>query len=1019
MKLQTLELQAFGPFAGKEVIHFDALGDNPLFLIDGPTGAGKSSILHGICYALYGETTDSERKDQGLRCDFAAGESLTSVTLTFKIKDRRYRITRVPTQMRPAKRGDGETEEKASAHLREVLEDGTETTLVAKKKKDADERIREIVGLTAEQFRQVMVLPQGKFRELLLAKSDDRQTILSTLFETGLYKQIELLLKDKAGNIERENKAFELRIDDALADVGVNSLEALLEKRQAEEERLTLATAQKQQCTAVLQRQQHQATAAQEIKSRFEQRAGLKTQLAQKQAEVENINKIRRAIVQGDAAFDIAPLWRDAQNSQKNVMEQRGAVALIEQQRVNAAHQTQITAAELVAATSRYSQRDGLISQAQRLSDYQAQLSGYEQIQVRLSQTVQHEQQCLREKAQQKAQYQTLIEQIKGHKDAIEQRQQRLQNKANIVQSIHTAKEIFEQRKALDEQQTLRQSLETKTAEAGRQRDLAKRQYQTAEQHADQLEMRWFSSQAAILAAKLEQDVPCPVCGSIEHPSPASFESDAASVDKEGVELARQQQKAQQNTYNLSEKNYQDALRLLQECEQQVQLLIGQLGDLASLELDHFKQQLSALETQLQQTDQDEQQLAALRQTLNRDEQALTVLNDVITQQEEHLRQASAKHAAAQAALVAAEKNLPDEYRDLTTLNQALTQVQQQIELLERDYGSAQAKDKEQQQILSAFGVRLEEAGIQLSKLTDQAQLAAAAWEQALQERFASQAAFDDALLDREQLKALRQTVADYDDLVKQLATQIDMLDAALEGKAQPDLDAISGAVEQAEAEFTLADQAWIDSKTALARLKGVESKIAEIKRRQQSIRQKYEVVGALSKAASGQGNVRVSLERFVLGTLLDTVLSVASQRLHLMSKGQYRLVRQNEQAQKRNVTAGLDLAIDDAFTGKVRPVATLSGGESFMASLSLALALSDVVQQRSGGIQLDTLFIDEGFGSLDQESLQLAINALIDLQSTGRAIGIISHVSELKEQMALRIDVIGSREGSTVRVVT
>ena len=155
-----------------------------------------------------------------------------------------------------------------------------------------------------------------------------------------------------------------------------------------------------------------------------------------------------------------------------------------------------------------------------------------------------------------------------------------------------------------------------------------------------------------------------------------------------------------------------------------------------------------------------------------------------------------------------------------------------------------------------------------------------------------------------------------------------------------------------------------------------------------------------------------------MLGNILDSVLSIASQRLHTMSRGQYQLVRQNEEDQKKNIPAGLDLAIDDAYTGKIRPVATLSGGESFMASLALALALSDVVQERSGGIQLDTLFVDEGFGSLDQESSQLAIDILVDLQSTGRTIGIISHVSELKEQMALRVDVTGSREGSSIRVI-
>lgn len=196
MKLHSLEIQAFGPFSNKETIEFSALGENALFLIDGPTGAGKSSILHAICYALYGETTDSDRKELGLRCDHAEADVLTELTLEFSIRDDKYRITRVPNQMRPSKRGEGEAEQKPTAHLRRVFDDSEEETIVAKKTREADTKIEQIVGLTAEQFLQVMVLPQGKFRELLLAKSDDRQVILSTLFQTEIYKRIEQLLKD-------------------------------------------------------------------------------------------------------------------------------------------------------------------------------------------------------------------------------------------------------------------------------------------------------------------------------------------------------------------------------------------------------------------------------------------------------------------------------------------------------------------------------------------------------------------------------------------------------------------------------------------------------------------------------------------------------------------------------------------------------------------------------------------------------------------------------------------------------
>ena len=227
MKLHWLSITAFGPFAESETINFDQLGHNPLFLIDGRTGAGKSSILHAISYALFGETTDTDRKDEGLRCDHADKNLLTELSLEFSIRTDRYRIRRIPPQKRPALRGVGETEQSAVAELVRIELNGSTTTLVAKKKTEADTAIRRILGLTSEQFRQVMVLPQGKFRELLLAKSTDRQAILSTLFQTQVYKRIEEILNDQSNAIERENTRFEQRIKDELDAVKVKSREEL------------------------------------------------------------------------------------------------------------------------------------------------------------------------------------------------------------------------------------------------------------------------------------------------------------------------------------------------------------------------------------------------------------------------------------------------------------------------------------------------------------------------------------------------------------------------------------------------------------------------------------------------------------------------------------------------------------------------------------------------------------------------------------------------------------------------
>jgi exonuclease SbcC len=293
-------------------------------------------------------------------------------------------------------------------------------------------------------------------------------------------------------------------------------------------------------------------------------------------------------------------------------------------------------------------------------------------------------------------------------------------------------------------------------------------------------------------------------------------------------------------------------------------------------------------------------------------------------------------------------------------------------------------------------------------------------WEQALVDSdFVTVEDFLAAALTGGELESMCHHVKTYDDQVKKLQAELGLLKEQLKGKHRLDLEKLQQSHDELNTVFKAAEGLWAEASQYLTKLSDTQKKIEQITQEQEEIAKQYEVVGVLSKAASGRGNVRVSLERFVLGNILDQVLSIASQRLHTMSKGQYRLIRQNEKYQKKNTTAGLDLAIDDAYTGKARPVATLSGGESFMASLALALGLSDVVQERSGGIQLDTLFIDEGFGSLDQESLQLAINTLVTLQSTGRTIGIISHVSELKEQMSQRIEVVGSRRGSCIRMVT
>jgi exonuclease SbcC len=292
-------------------------------------------------------------------------------------------------------------------------------------------------------------------------------------------------------------------------------------------------------------------------------------------------------------------------------------------------------------------------------------------------------------------------------------------------------------------------------------------------------------------------------------------------------------------------------------------------------------------------------------------------------------------------------------------------------------------------------------------------------WNSALQDSpFADVKAFQSALLSETDQQALKNNIDTFRTDLSVLKGIVQQLKADLATQALPDLIKLEQELNNQTAEFKLVDAAWRKIEERNNLLINIKAQLNQIRIKTVELEAQYQIFGTLSDVANGTSGKRISLQRFVLSVLLDDVLIQASQRLHIMSKGRYRLLRKIDPI-GGNAAAGLDLEVEDNYTDKTRSVATLSGGESFMAALSLALGLSDVVQAYAGGIKLDTLFIDEGFGSLDPESLDLAIKTLIDLQSSGRMIGIISHVTELKEQMALRIDVKSSREGSSITTVS
>lgn len=858
----TLTLQAFGPFARRDTIDFTALGKSPLFLINGPTGAGKSSILDAICFALYGQTTGNERDAGQMRCDQAAPDLLTEVTLTFRLRESTYRVRRVPQQERPKANGEGTTTQAAEAQLWRLTPEGQEDEcLVARKVTDANGQLQQLLGLDARQFRQVMVLPQGKFRELLLAGSKEREEIFAQLFQTQIFQRIEQRLADQAKHIVREVNDHRQRVQGMLAASDVESeaaleaaLAALAPDHQTARHDLALAAEQREQAVAAAQ-------SAAALARQFAQHAALVNAKAALLVQQPAVQRAQQQLRQHEQTQALATPFYARQSAQQNVTAAQREWAAAEQAiapRQAAHQQAQET---LEAANAQYEQLPALQRQAYALE--------------------QSLDQC-----------QALA--------TLEKQQQAL------AQQVARARENAQQKQRAATQQ---------------------------EQHAIEQEMRWHQGQAALLAEQLEGGQPCPVCGSREHPAPASTAQ--LLVTQEEVKQARSTHERARQAWVSAQ---QDAQRLEQQAEhvgEQCQKLRKQLGDSASLESVNAS-------------------LAAVKREMDTCERSWKAAQS----------QAQTAHTA------------------FTQAQTTLTQTTQRQAEAQRTLEAAQAE-----------------------------------WQTALQgSPFEDEQAFITARLDTAEQQRLSDDVARFQRELARLEGQLEASAPLLEGKTPPDVAALDAQADNSKAREEACRQHYQRLSARVDQLTATRQRLAEARNVEAALDEQYKLWGTLSEVANGRTGNRISLQRFVLGVLLDDVLIQASARLVRMSRGRYQLVRR-EDPSKGNKASGLELDVADTYTGKNRPVATLSGGESFMAALALALGLSDVVQAYAGGIQLDTLFIDEGFGSLDQDALDQAIAMLSELQMSGRMIGIISHVSELKEQMPIRIDVLPSRQGSTVVV--
>ncbi|MDD3673983.1 AAA family ATPase [Thauera propionica] len=1039
MKPLKLSLQAFGPFATREEVDFTRLPPGALFLIAGPTGAGKTSILDGITYALYGDTSGGERSAREMRSHHADAALQTEVELEFALGAQRYRVRRVPEQTRAAQRGGGVVNAPAKAELFRLDANGVDWVPLAQRTTEVTALVEDLLGFKADQFRQVVLLPQGQFRKLLAASSAEREKILETLFGTATYKRLQDALKAEAAALRERGEKAALQRQTLLGQAGVDTMDALVARRDALQGQLvTLGDAEQQaraEDTAARAALQH----GQAVEAQFAEAAAAAAALQALEAGKAELDAQRLRLEQARRALQVLPADAALASARRSADEARQRETQAARDAAEAVHRLGQAETALQAETARAPEREaaqrellrleGLAEAVARLAQAEAEAARSEAARIAADKALAAAtatQQTLATRRTTLAARIEALQPLAGNCAALELRLQQAEQRARALAALAAARK----------QLAGREAEETK---ARTRHDAAQRAAGEARAKAAALDAGWRQAQAAILAAHLHDGEACPVCGSAAHPSPARHEGELPTEQtlQAAAELAREAETAldaARQALNAAELARATAAAEVATRAAELQPVESQPADGAAPEHPQSvvaegtpATDAAELRRHLDAARAAALELEPLRAQLQTTDAELA--NAAIVGEHARTQAAEAASAARAAQHVADERRagVPDALRTPAALQAGIAQAQDTRQRLERALQQAQSAQGEAASRAAALRAQhatlaegAQAAQVRVGEAAQQfvgALQAAGFWPGGADEGTVDQgeAAWRAALLSPERITALEAAVRDADDRRAAAHERAGRAAQAVAGLLRPDLAALDARATAARVQVEAVVDRIGQTRSELRTVTDTLARLDEIARESGAIEAEYRVVGHLADIANGNNGRNLTFQRYVLAALLDDVLRAASLRLSAMSRGRYQLQRREDVADARRA-AGLDLEVFDEYTGRTRPASTLSGGEGFMASLSLALGLSDVVQAYAGGVQLDTLFIDEGFGSLDPEALDMAMKALIDLQQRGRTVGVISHVEEMKQQIDVAIEVVQGVRGSRVR---
>ena len=916
MRPIKLTISAFGPYADLTVLNLDKLGENGLYLITGTTGAGKTSIFDAIAYALYGTPSGSSRKDSMLRSKYANTSTDTFVELTFVCNGKTYTVRRNPSYERPKLRGEGTTKQTAKAELH--YPDGR---IVDKSEKEVTDAVSEVIGIDRNQFLQIAMIAQGDFLKLLHAKTEDRKAIFRQIFKTQKFEKIQYKLKEEAQRLRAQ-------YDDARKSLLTYAQGIACDPENLHHSEVMLAKSNQIPTTRTIE------LLTQLITEDTEAQANLNNtvQAISKDLEIVNANIGK--------AEEYAQNVKTFEQKQQELPQKAGAFAdakeRLETEKAKQPEREQLDK-KMTTLEGELAQYDA----ADKLANEIAMLAAS----IQTAQTKQNEMQTLL--GSREAEIKQSRETIKSLSDA-DSKKEKLEAEKEKINGQEEKIKVLQ--KSLKEFESLCKDYADKQAEYQALMDAA----QKASELYNTKNKAFLDEQAGVLASKLEEGTPCPVCGSTHHPILAAISENAPTE----AEL-KSAQKAAEDAQKRAEQKSVECGSLkgkVETLEKNLQAqIVESLGDCG------LQNAAQCIGEKLCETQSLSATLALQIQTEKGRIQEREKLEKEIPIQEkmlEKLREDAHCYAQSYATDVATK-----------------AAKEEQLATLCKDLHFASRADAQKElQTLSTQKAALQKA------LEDATQ------------------SFNNC--DKE-LSALRGELSALQNVVAQVC-KID-----LEGEKQK-RDALNANFQACKRGL----EAVVSRLTANQRsLASIEKTAAET----QKLEAHYQWMDTLDRTANAtlQGKEKIMLETYIQMNYFDRILLRANRRLQKMTNGQYDLIRRHDSSNHQS-QAGLDLDVVDHYNGTMRPVNSLSGGESFKASLALALGLSDEIQSSAGGVRLDTMFVDEGFGSLDDDSLRLAIATLQELTDGNRLVGIISHVAELKTKIDKQIIVTKELTGGS-----